>query len=88
MPILENPVSSETGLDQQDEEFLRELTSYDYAANNPTEKMDPSFTDFDGRPLLFFITSTTPIALPRQGTWLTTPDPRPQIESTLNWVPD
>ena len=54
MPILENPVSSETGLDQQDEEFLRELTSYDYAANNPTEKMDPSFTDFDGRPLLFY----------------------------------
>ena len=31
---------------------------------------------------------TTINALLRQGTWLTRPDPRPQIESTLEWDPD
>ena len=36
----------------------------------------------------YFITPTMTIALPRQGTCLTRPDPRPQIESTLYWVPD
>ena len=42
---------------------------------------------FEKKITLFFPTTT--IALPRQGTWLTRPDPRPQIErSTLNWVPD
>ena len=30
---------------------------------------------------------TTPIALPRQDTRLTRPDPRPQVESTLHWGP-
>ena len=33
----------------------------------------------------FFL--TTPIASPRQGIWLTRPDPLPQIEATLSWVP-
>ena len=31
--------------------------------------------------------STTPSASPRQGTWLTRPDPRPEIEGTLHVVP-
>ena len=34
------------------------------------------------------LTPTMTIASPRQGTWLTRPDPWPQIESTLCWVPD
>ena len=35
-----------------------------------------------------FFTPTTTIALLRQGTWLTRPDPWPQIEGTLYWVPE
>ena len=38
--------------------------------------------------IFFFLTPTTPIALQRPGTCLTRPDPRPQMESTINWVPD
>ena len=34
-----------------------------------------------------YITTTTPNALPRQGTRLTRSDPRPQMESTPDWVP-
>ena len=37
---------------------------------------------------LSFLTPTTTIASPRQGTRLIRPDPRPQIESTLYWDPD
>ena len=33
-------------------------------------------------------TPTTTIASLRQGTWLTRPDPWPQIEISLYWVPD
>ena len=39
-----------------------------------------------GRSRNFFPTTT--IASPRQGTWLTRPEPRPQIEGLLCWVPD
>ena len=35
-----------------------------------------------------FLTPTLTIASLRQGTWLTRPDPQPQIESTLSWDPD
>ena len=35
----------------------------------------------------FFITPTTPNALPRQGTRLTRLDPKPQMGSTPDWVP-
>ena len=35
----------------------------------------------------FFKSRTTTIASLGQGTWLTRPDPRSQIESILNWVP-
>ena len=34
-----------------------------------------------------FLTPTTPCASLIQGTWLTRPDPWPQVESTLHWVP-
>ena len=33
-----------------------------------------------------YLSPTTNIGLPGQGTWLTRPDPRPEIESTLPYA--
>lgn len=52
MPILEAPVPADTGLDQRDEDFLRELTNFDYSANTETEKTEASFAEFNGKLLL------------------------------------
>ena len=37
--------------------------------------------------LVEFLFPATPSASPRQGTWLTRLDPRPQIDGNLHWVP-
>ena len=40
MPILEAPVPSASTLDQQDEDFLRELTNYNYETNSHDAKTE------------------------------------------------
>jgi hypothetical protein len=53
MPILEAPpLTSKTTLDQQDEDFLRELTSYNsYPSNDEANKPQENFETFKGEHL-------------------------------------
>jgi hypothetical protein len=48
MPILEAPVQTTSSLDQQEEDFFRELSSYDYdKTTSENSKADGSFSNGD-----------------------------------------
>jgi hypothetical protein len=50
MPILEAPVPSASTLDQQDEDFLRELTNYNYETNSRDAKTEQTaYGNYNGQ---------------------------------------
>ena len=49
MPILEAPGPSQTSLDQQDEDFLRELTDFEYNQNNQDKQPQQNYGNYNSK---------------------------------------
>ena len=49
MPILEAPGPSQTSLDQQDEDFLRELTDFEYNQNNQDKQPLQNYGNYNSK---------------------------------------
>ena len=49
MPILEAPGPSQTSLDQQDEDFLRELTDFEYNQNNQDKQPLQNYSNYNSK---------------------------------------
>jgi hypothetical protein len=59
MPILEAPVPSASTLDQQDEDFLRELTNYNYETNSHDAKTEQTaYGNYNGQFIIQFLLLT------------------------------
>jgi hypothetical protein len=59
MPILEAPVPSASTLDQQDEDFLRELTNYNYETNSRDAKTEQTaYGNYNGQFIIQFLLLT------------------------------